>query len=111
MSLDAKKHWIVLRVTAVAAIPLCFWFVFSIVSLAGVHYYAVKEWMGQPFNALMMIVFIAIAFYHASLGVHEIIEDYVHAESAKTLSLKIKALMLLTLAVVCILSVLKVAFL
>ncbi len=111
MSLDAKKHWIVLRVTAVAAIPLCLWFVFSIVSLAGANYYTFTTWLSQPFNALMMIVFIVVTFYHASLGVHEIIEDYVHAEPVKTLSLKIKALVFFALAVVCILSVLKVAFL
>jgi succinate dehydrogenase / fumarate reductase membrane anchor subunit len=111
MSLDAKKHWIVLRATAVAALPLCFWFVFSVVHLAGADYRAFTAWLGHPFNALMMIIFIVLTFYHAALGCHEIIEDYVHAEPAKTLSLKIKGWAFLIVAAVCILSVLKVAFL
>jgi succinate dehydrogenase / fumarate reductase membrane anchor subunit len=109
--MSALKHWKVLRVTAIAAIPLTIWFVYSIVNLAGADYEIIRAWLMHPFNAVLMIVFIVVTFYHAALGNHEIIEDYVHNEKIKNCSLKLKALALLVVGAVCVYSIVKVAFL
>lgn len=109
MSLDAKQHWINLRITAVLNIPLCLWFIYSIVHLAGADYAQFTGWLQQPLNAGLLILFIISVFYHAALGVHEIIEDYVAEEKTRKPMLRIKALAFLALGVICIISILKVA--
>lgn len=110
MFLSAKKHWIVLRLTALAAIPLCIWLVLNIVGLIGAPYEVFMAWLQSPVNAILMIIFIAVTFYHAALGCHEIIEDYVHDEKIKSISLKLKALAFLLVGVVSIYAIVKIAF-
>ena len=111
MSLEAKKHWLILRLTAIAAIPLCIWFVLNILGLIGAPYEVFRAWLQSPVNAMLMIALIVVTFYHAMLGCHEIIEDYVHAEPLKTISLKLKALAFFLLGAVSIYSVIKISFL
>ncbi len=105
----AVRDWIALRVAALVAIPLVIWFVYSIVSLAGADYAAFTGWLRQPFNAGLMILFVVVTFYHAALGCHEIIEDYVHHEGLKHATLICKALAFIAVGAACVLSVLKVA--
>ncbi len=70
MGLQATKHWIVLRATAVLSIPLCIWLVYSIVNLAGADYTQFIGWLQNPLNAILLIATIIVTFYHAMLGVH-----------------------------------------
>jgi succinate dehydrogenase / fumarate reductase membrane anchor subunit len=111
MMLSAKNHWIVLRVTAIAAIPLCIWLILNIVGLIGAPYEVFTAWLQSPVNAVLMILFVIVNFYHAALGCHEIIEDYVHNETLKNCSLKLKALAFFIVAAVCVYAIVKVAFL
>lgn len=111
MSMSAKKHWVVLRATAIAAVPLCIWLVYSIVNLAGADYATFTAWLKEPLNAVLLIVTIIVSFYHAMLGVHEILEDYVHAPGLLKVSMKLKALAFIIVGAVCIYSIVKVAFL
>lgn len=106
----AKRDWVRLRVTALLNIPLCFWFVSSIIKLTGADYATFTTWLAQPLNAGLMILFILVTFYHAGLGVHEIVEDYVHEEGPKHTGLLIKKIVFIALGAVCIGSILKVAF-
>ncbi len=107
----ARRHWIALRVTALLNIPLVVWLVYSVIDLAGADYATFTAWLKHPLNAALMIVLIVSVFYHAALGCHEIIEDYVHEEKTKNLSLGIKAFLFLVAGLAGIYSIVKVAFL
>lgn len=102
------RHWITLRLTALLNVPLVLWLVYSIVSLIGADYYQFTGWLKQPVNAGLMIILIVSVFYHAALGCHEIIEDYVSDEKTKAASLRLKALAFLVAGAVCVGAVVKV---
>ena len=46
--------------------------------LAGTNEVAVLSFLSQPWNALLMAAFAAILLYHMSLGLQEVVDDYVH---------------------------------
>jgi succinate dehydrogenase / fumarate reductase, membrane anchor subunit len=76
-------HWWMQRVTAVAMVPLTFWFVVSIAGLSGASREVVVSWLAQPLPALVMLLFIGFGFFHLRLGLQVVIEDYVHLPAAK----------------------------
>lgn len=111
MALDAVKHWKVLRLTALIAIPLCIWFILNILGLIGAPYEVFQAWLQSPVNAVFMIALIVVTFYHGMLGVHEILEDYVHAPGILKASMTAKCLAFVIVGAVSVLAIVKVAFL
>ena len=82
---DGTAHWWAQRVTAVLLVPLCFWFVSSLLNhVVGKDRQAVAEWFSSPVVAICWLVLLTAAFYHAKLGMQVIIEDYVHTPCKKT---------------------------
>ena len=102
-------HFWVQRMTALALIPLTLWFVFSVARLAGGSYEATYLWVHYPPFAVALVLFLAIAFYHAVLGVQVVIEDYVGHEGWKLTLLVATKFGLAILGIACIFAVLKVA--
>ncbi|MCC6598598.1 MAG: succinate dehydrogenase, hydrophobic membrane anchor protein [Alphaproteobacteria bacterium] len=102
-------HWMAQRFTAIANIPLTLWLVYSIITLKGASHEVFVAWLGQPVNAVLMILFLLSVFYHAALGLQVVIEDYVHCSCAKITALIGIKFALLALAMASILSILKVA--
>ena len=84
---NGTHHWIVQRMTAVALVPLCLWFVFSLIGLIGADLATVKAWLGSPFNAVLMILTLIAGFHHAQLGLQVVIEDYIHGHAMKVTAL------------------------
>jgi succinate dehydrogenase / fumarate reductase, membrane anchor subunit len=80
-------HWWTQRLTSVALVPLTIWFVVSLLALPALDYATVCAWMRQSWTALTLIVFVVVATWHSQLGVRVVIEDYVHANAARTLTL------------------------
>lgn len=80
---EGVHHWWMQRVTAVALIPLTLFLLFHIDSIVSADYAAVTEWMSGIDIAIALMLFIVASFYHATLGIQVIIEDYVHGEGAK----------------------------
>lgn len=103
-------HWMHQRITAVGNIPLMLWLVWSVVHLPSASYQDVSLWLAQPVNAILMILAVLSMFYHAVLGLQVVIEDYVHCEFSKMLSLIGIRLGFAALGVAAIFSVLKVSF-
>jgi succinate dehydrogenase / fumarate reductase membrane anchor subunit len=96
------------RLTSLALVPLTLWFVFSVVHLSGASHQLVIDWLSAPLTLGLMLALVVATFHHLQLGVQVVIEDYVHDERAKLGAvLAVKALCVL-LALVCIVSVLKI---
>jgi succinate dehydrogenase / fumarate reductase membrane anchor subunit len=73
-------HWFMARVTSVALLPLTIWLVFSLVAMAGQSHAATVAWIAHPFNAVLLLAFLAAAFHHAAAGLQVAIEDYTRSE-------------------------------
>jgi len=80
---DGVEHWWLQRITAVALVPLSLWFVIAIIRLVGADTDSVRDWVGNPLPAILLVLLLIATFYHASLGLQVVIEDYIHAEFAK----------------------------
>ena len=104
------SHWWIQRVTAIALIPLVLWMVFSVAAHTGDDYASVAAWFAEPFTTTMLTLFVFTAFFHASLGLTVVIEDYVHHEGIKIAALIGMKLVLVLLGTSSILSILRVAF-
>ncbi len=71
------------RVTAVALIPLTVWFAISVLGLVGAPMAAVLTFLFNPVNAVLMAAFILISLYHMTIGLQEVILDYVSHQGFK----------------------------
>lgn len=106
---EGVSHWIKQRVSAIAALILVPWAVFSIAGLPLTDYDAVRTWLETPVNAVLMILLVAVIFKHAILGLEVIIEDYIANKGFKIFKLISMKFFYTTLAVISLFSILKVA--
>jgi len=107
---EGVHHWWLQRVTSIALVPLTLWFVLSLAALAGSDYAAVVEWVRSPLVALLLVLTVATAFYHAALGVQVVVEDYVSHHGWRMAIILAEKFLFLLLGVAAILSVLRVSF-
>lgn len=80
---SGSRHFWRQRVTAVALIPLATWFAVSALGLIGTNEAATLAYLTHPWNAILMASFVVILLYHMSLGLQDIIDDYVHSNGGK----------------------------
>ena len=80
---EGVEHWWTQRITAIALVPLSLWFVASFIGLVGADIETVQNWIGLPLPAILLILLLIASFYHLSLGLQVVIEDYVHTELVK----------------------------
>lgn len=104
------EHWWGQRVTAVALVPLVIWLVFSLVCVVTAENADIAAWVAQPFNAVLLLLTLVALFHHSQLGCQVVIEDYVHHEGLKIISLVTMKLLHVGFAVGAIFAVLKIAF-
>lgn len=87
----SAKHgvhqWWLQRATSVALVPLSVGFMVSLLALPALDYATLSGWLRQGGTALGLVLFVLVAARHSQLGVHVVIEDYVHAQGLKTLAL------------------------
>ncbi|MEK9677411.1 MAG: succinate dehydrogenase, hydrophobic membrane anchor protein [Rhodospirillaceae bacterium] len=107
---EGTSHWWMQRITAVALVPLSIWFVITASGLVGIDQAGFKVWLNEPGNMLMLILFIGALFYHMQLGLQVVIEDYVHGEKAKVISLVLNLFVAIFFGGSSIIAILKVAF-
>lgn len=74
---DGVEHWWFQRLTSIALVPLTLWFAASLVALTGAGYEEVRAWLSAPVPAVLMVLLLAVTFYHLKLGLQVVIEDYV----------------------------------
>ena len=101
-------HWKLQRISAVAMIPLIIWFVSSLVFSLINGYDQSINWLQSPLNATGMILLFGTLYFHAASGLQVVVEDYVHNEGLKIMSLILIKLLSVLLGVLSILCVLKI---
>jgi succinate dehydrogenase / fumarate reductase membrane anchor subunit len=74
---EGSGHWWAQRVSSVALTVLSLWFLIALATLGDLGYDSVREWMSQPFNAVLLAVLAITIAYHSLLGVQVILEDYI----------------------------------
>jgi len=103
-------HWWMQRLGALALAPLGAWFVFSLLALPELGYAAVRGWLARPSSTVLLLLLIPTLVHHSWLGVAVVVEDYVHAPRAKTLTLLLLQLGHALLAAAALYAVLRIAF-
>jgi succinate dehydrogenase / fumarate reductase membrane anchor subunit len=107
---QGSVEWWRQRVTAVAMIPLVFWFAVSVSRLPGLDYAQTIEWIVSPWNSVLLLSFIILTAYHTVLGLQVVVEDYVHADWVKILSLLAIKLVFYFLALAALYASLRILF-
>jgi succinate dehydrogenase / fumarate reductase membrane anchor subunit len=105
---QGAAQWWAQRVNSLALTPLTIWFIISVWHLLGATHQAVIAWLSSPWTMALLIALIMATFHHTNLGLQVVIEDYVHDERAKLASLLLIKGLCVLLALVCIVSVLRV---
>ena len=72
------EHFIHQRLTAAALVLLGLWFVWFVISLVGSDYTSAIHAVSRPWNAILLVGFLAAMFWHAQLGLQVVLEDYIH---------------------------------
>jgi len=84
---EGVEHWWMQRLTAVALVPLAVWLVAVLIGHLGLGYADARKWLQAPGAAIPMALLVVATFVHMALGLQVVIEDYVHRESTKVVSL------------------------
>ncbi len=112
MKMQSKSHgvvhWKLQRISAVAMIPLIIWFVSSLVFSLINGYDQSINWLQSPLNATGMVLLFGTLYFHAASGLQVVVEDYVHNEGLKILSLiliKLSSILLGVLSILCVLKI------
>jgi len=104
------KHWLVTRLTSLPLAVLFFYFITQGEYLNTRVRMEFISWLQKPFVTGAALVFIICAFWHAKLGMEEIIIDYVPSKNTQALTLFVNKLVFLVLGVACLYAVYAISF-
>ena len=102
-------HWWHQRLTAIAMIGLVAWMCVIIVMLVGADYSGAMALLSHPVNAALIMLFIGVGFWHSSLGLQVVLEDYVAHEGVRLALIIAIRMALVLLGAISLLSILKIA--
>lgn len=102
------QHFLHQRLTALANIPLVLVTLWVVISSVGSGHADIIERVGSPFVGPFVLLFVLSAYYHASLGLSNIIEDYISAEMPRMVALILMRFGLIILGVMSAISLLKI---
>lgn len=105
---ESVRRWWYQRLSAVTLLPLTLWFIYDLVALDTLEYAVVREWLASPSSAILFILLIPALFYHALIGMEEVIEDYSADGWRKTAAISLARLIATLCALASMLAVLAV---
>jgi succinate dehydrogenase / fumarate reductase membrane anchor subunit len=98
------------RMTAIASIPLTLAGLFLVISLTGRSYPAVKQILGSPLVAVLMILFVLTSVIHMKIGVQVVIEDYIYEKNQKFTLVILNTFFAWAIGLACVFAILKISF-
>jgi succinate dehydrogenase / fumarate reductase, membrane anchor subunit len=107
---EGTGHFMAQRMSALALMFLLPWFMIAAaLSFKGGHE-AARAFVAHPINSVLLVLFVAAAFYHMRLGLQVVIEDYLTKPVGKTLALLANSFFTVVLTVVAVWAILRVSF-
>lgn len=103
-------HWKLTRITSVPLALLFFYFLAQAEYLASRSPAVLISWIKAPFNTFALLVFVVCGFWHAQLGMEEIIIDYVSSDRRQKLCLCLNKLFFFVLGAACLYATLAISF-
>ena len=104
------SHWKLQRLSALILIPLIIWTIFSFMINMSSEYNQAIEWIKNPVNSTILILLLAVVFYHSGMGLQVVIEDYISNIKLRNTMIVFCKMTLFLLATISIISVLKILF-
>jgi len=104
------SNWYAQRITAVALVLLGLWFLASLAALPDASHESVVGWLRSPVACVLAVLFVAVAAYHANLGLQVVVEDYVASKGTRLAVLVVCKFALAVAALVGVLAVLRISF-
>jgi succinate dehydrogenase / fumarate reductase membrane anchor subunit len=86
--INATKKWIFLKVSSIILIPLMVWFIINLVSIYEKDYVVIVSFFSTQPSKFLTSLLMIVAFFHSSLSISEIFEDYIHDEKIKNIANK-----------------------
>jgi len=102
-------HWWHERLTSISTLLLLVWFFVSLLRLPDFQYQTVAAWLGAPLAAVPMLLLIVSVFWHLTMGLRVVVEDYVHEEGGKLFWLVAINFLSLFAAGLCVFAMLRIA--
>jgi len=81
--MKASRKWIIQRASALIVAPLIVWFLLSLITLSTGDYNSVINFFSKPLFLILTIILLIAGFFHAKIGLNEIVEDYIQNEKIK----------------------------
>jgi succinate dehydrogenase / fumarate reductase, membrane anchor subunit len=106
---EGAEHWWHERLSSVALLVLYVWLAVSLLRLPALDHRGITEWLKGPLAAVPMLLLVAATFWHLASGLKVVIEDYVHDEGNRLVSILLVDLAALFGAAFALFAVLKVA--
>ncbi|MEO3387179.1 succinate dehydrogenase, hydrophobic membrane anchor protein [Mesorhizobium sp. CAU 1741] len=107
---EGTGHFWYQRLTAVSNLVLILFFVGLIVALSDASFAEVRATLANPMVALALALAFISVCYHMKLGMQIVIEDYIHDELAKLISLMLNIFYTFIVGAIAIFALLKIAF-
>jgi succinate dehydrogenase / fumarate reductase membrane anchor subunit len=107
---NGTTHWWMQRISSIALIPLSFWLVIYSKQLLTATHVQISAWLAEPMNSFFAVAWVITVFYHAALGLQVVIEDYVHTEWRKIVTVWTVKLSFFGLGLATILTLLRIIF-
>lgn len=107
---EGSDHWWSQRLTSIALVPLTLLFLFPFAHNLGRDFQTVRAAYAHPFNAIVALLLILVAFRHVQQGLQVVIEDYVHDKAIRTALLLANVLLCWAFALTGVFAVARIAF-